>query len=65
MRCLSLSGLCWAKKTGIFILGTLTIMTVAKRTFFKALTLEDTFYSVRSRVKQFSVFSYEETPERN
>ena len=28
MRCLSLSGLCWAKKTGIFILSTLTIITV-------------------------------------
>ena len=28
MQCLSLSGLIWAKKTGIFILGTLTIMTV-------------------------------------
>ena len=28
MRCLSLSGLSWAKKTGIFIIGTLTIMTV-------------------------------------
>ena len=26
MGCLSLSGVCWAKKTGIFILGTLTIM---------------------------------------
>ena len=26
--CLSLSGLCWAKKTGIFILGTLTKKTV-------------------------------------
>ena len=26
--CLSLFGLCWAKKTFIFILGTLTIMTV-------------------------------------
>ena len=25
-----LSGLCWAKKTGIFILGTLTIMTVVQ-----------------------------------
>ena len=33
MRCLSLSGLCWAKKTGIFILGTLTIMTVGQRRF--------------------------------
>ena len=30
MRCLSLSGLRRAKETGIFILGTLTIMTVAK-----------------------------------
>ena len=30
MRCLSLSGLCWENKTGIFILGTLTIMTVDK-----------------------------------
>ena len=28
MRCLSLSGLCLARKIGIFILGTLTIMTV-------------------------------------
>ena len=28
MWCLSLSGLRWANKTGIFILGTLTIMTV-------------------------------------
>ena len=28
MQCLSLSGLRWAKKTGIFKLGTLTIMTV-------------------------------------
>ena len=28
MWCLSLSGLRWAKKTGIFILGTLTLMTV-------------------------------------
>ena len=28
MQCLSLSGLRWAKKTGIFILGTLTLMTV-------------------------------------
>ena len=26
--CLYLSDLCWAKKTGIFILGTLTIITV-------------------------------------
>ena len=26
--CLSLSGLCWANKTGIFIQGTLTILTV-------------------------------------
>ena len=25
---ISISGLCWAKKIGIFILGTLTIMTV-------------------------------------
>ena len=30
MWCLFLSGLSWAKKTGIFILGTLTIMTVTK-----------------------------------
>ena len=28
MQCLSLSGLRLAKKTGIFILGTLTLMTV-------------------------------------
>ena len=28
MRCLSLSGVGWAKKTGIVILGTPTIMTV-------------------------------------
>ena len=28
--CLSLSGLCWAKNTGIFILGTLIIRTVDK-----------------------------------
>ena len=28
MRCLSLSGLRWAKKTGIFILGILALMTV-------------------------------------
>ena len=28
MWCLSLFGLCWARKTHIFILGTLTIMTV-------------------------------------
>ena len=27
---ISLSGLCWANKTGIFILGTLSIMTVDK-----------------------------------
>ena len=31
MRCTSLSGLCWAMKTGIFILGTLTIMNVIKQ----------------------------------
>ena len=31
MRWLPLSGLCWAKKTGIFMLGTLTIMTVGNR----------------------------------
>ena len=30
MRCLSPFGLCWEKKTGIFILSTLTIMTVDK-----------------------------------
>ena len=29
MRCQSLSGLCWARKTCIFILGTLKIKTVA------------------------------------
>ena len=34
MRCLSLSGLCWAKDTVIFILGTLTIMTVGPSTLF-------------------------------
>ena len=33
MRCLSLTGLRWAMKTGIFILGTLTIMTVVKNKF--------------------------------
>ena len=27
--CISLFGLCWAKKTGIFKLGTLTIMNIA------------------------------------
>ena len=31
MLCLSLSGLCWAKKTAIFILSTQTIMTVPIR----------------------------------
>ena len=31
---ISLSGLRWAKKTGIFILGTLTLMTVGFSTLF-------------------------------
>ena len=35
MRWLSLSGLRWAKKTGIFILGTLTLMTVGLDTLLK------------------------------
>ena len=33
MRCLSLSGQRWSKETGIFILGTLTLMTVANHGF--------------------------------
>ena len=33
--CLSLSGLCWAKKTGIFILGTLRIITLEYLEDFK------------------------------
>ena len=33
--CLSLSGLCWAKKTGILILGTLTLMTLEYLEDFK------------------------------
>ena len=34
MQFQSLSGLWWAKKTGIFILGTLRIMTVGSNPFF-------------------------------
>ena len=40
MRCLSLSGLRWAKKIGIFILGTLTLMTVDFLTKRKKFGLE-------------------------
>ena len=39
MRCLSLSGLRWAKKTGIFILGTLSLMTVGLDTLLKKIFL--------------------------
>ena len=39
MLCLSLSGLYWAKKTDIFILGTRTIMTVDFYSPFKLLSL--------------------------
>ena len=49
MRCLSLSGLCWAKKIGIFILGTLTIMTVRQKLFlwtFAAKTYNCVYWNV-------------------
>ena len=39
IRCLSLSGLCDAKKTGIFIIGTLTLMTVDSYNFFDVSSL--------------------------
>ena len=42
MRCLSHSGLRWAKKTGIFKLGTLTLMTVGSHLFNKIIYMFET-----------------------
>ena len=39
IRCLSLSGLCDAKKIGIFIIDTLTLMTVDSYNFFDVSSL--------------------------
>ena len=39
LRCLSLSGLYDAKKTGIFIIGTLRLMTVDSYNFFDVSSL--------------------------
>ena len=39
--CLSLSGICWTKKTGIFILGSLTKITVDQNKLFGSNPLID------------------------